>query len=184
VNHGTTGWAENNKGSRHNASDDSDDESEADFGDDEEDVDEHVPEESEDEDDFDEDEAMMGDDLEEKNRSLVVKLSVTPPKLRNVLGPNSQAGNKLPTPSSDKGGEEHRLGESPLIEMPDAPEATSSKEAQAAAQQSPTLNANFAERNNTSPAALHATSLAFRGSPEKTHAQPVSRPLDVEANHE
>ncbi|PNP80195.1 hypothetical protein FNYG_06438 [Fusarium nygamai] len=184
VNHGTTGWAENNKGPRHNASDDSDDESEADFGDDEEDVDEHVPEESEDEDDFDEDEAMMDDHLEEKNRSLVVKLSVTPPKLRNVLGPNSQAGNKLPTPSSDKGGEEHRLGESPLIEMQDAPEATSSKEAQAAAQQSPTLNANFAERNNASPAALHATSLAFRGSPEKTHAQPVPRPLDVEANHE
>lgn len=184
VNHGTTGWAENNKGSLHNASDDSDDESEADFGDDEEDVDEHVPEESEDEDDFDEDEAMMDDDLEEKNRSLVVKLSVTPPKLRNVLGPNSQAGNKLPTPSSDKTGEEHRLGESPLVEMQDAPEATSSKEAQAAAQESPTPNTNFAERNNASPAALHATSLAFRGSPEKTHAQPVPRPLDVGANHE
>ncbi|KAL5599853.1 hypothetical protein ACKRZS_014473 [Fusarium odoratissimum] len=184
VNHGTTGWAENNKGPRHNASDDSDDESEADFGDDEEDVDEHVPEESEDEDDFDEDEAMMDDDLEEKNRSLVVKLSVTPPKLRNVLGPNSQAGNKLPTPSSDKTGEEHRLGESPLVEMQDAPEATSNKEAQAAAQESPTPNTNFAERNNASPAALHATSLAFRGSPEKTHAQPVPRPLDVGANHE
>ncbi|KAF5255012.1 hypothetical protein FANTH_227 [Fusarium anthophilum] len=184
VNHGTTGWAENNKGPRHNASDDSDDESEADFGDDEEDVDEHVPDESEGEDDFDEDEAMMDDDLEEKSRSLVVKLSVTPPKLRNVLGPNSQAGNKLPTPSSDKGGDEHRLGESPLVEMQEAPEAMSSKEAQAAAQQSPNLNTNFAERNNASPSALHATSLAFRGSPEKTHAQPVPRALDVGANHE
>ncbi|KAM5376581.1 hypothetical protein ACJA88_006904 [Fusarium oxysporum] len=104
--------------------------------------------------------------------------------LRNVLGPNSQVGNKLPTPSSDKTGEEHRLGESPLVEMQDAPEATSSKEAQAAAQESPTPNTNFAERNNASPAALHATSLAFRGSPEKTHAQPVPRPLDVGANHE
>ncbi|KAF4452253.1 hypothetical protein F53441_4847 [Fusarium austroafricanum] len=184
VNHGTTGWAETNRRSRRNASDDSDDESEADFGDDEEDVDEHVPEESEDEEEFDEDEAMIDDDLEEKNRSLVVKLSVTPPKLRNVLGPNSQAGNKLPTPSSDKGAEEPQSGEAPLVEMEDVPVATPSKEAQAATRQSPTPDVNFAERQNTTPATLHATSLAFRGSPEKTLAQPISRPVDVNATHE
>ncbi|KAJ4268482.1 hypothetical protein NW762_002545 [Fusarium torreyae] len=182
VNHGTSGWAEN-KPSRRNVSEDSDEESEAEFGDDEEDVDEHVPEESEEEDEFEEDEAMVDDDLEESNRSLVVKLSVTPPKLRNVLGPNSQAGNKLPTPNSDKGTEEAQPSGAAVVEMEDAPAATPSKEPKAATWQSSAPDSNLAEAQNATPAATHATSLAYRGSPEKTHAQPILRPVDVRSNH-
>lgn len=183
VNHGTSGWAEPKKTSRHNADGDSEEESEAEFGDDEEDVDEHVPEESDEEDELDEDEAMADDDLEEQNQSLVVKLSVTPPKLRNVLEPTVQAGNKLPTPSSDKGVEESRpSGET--VEMEDAPAATPSKEPQPTAQQSPIPDPDFAERKNSTPGTIHATSLAFRGSPEKTHAQPAPHPLDVSANQQ
>ncbi|QPC74012.1 hypothetical protein HYE68_004764 [Fusarium pseudograminearum] len=178
VNHGTSGWAEPKKTSRRNASDDSDEESEAEFGDDEEDVDEHVPEGSEDEDELDEDEVMADDDLDEQNQSLVVKLSVTPPKLRNVLEHNAQAGNKLPTPSSDKAAEESRPVGETVVEMEDAPAATPSKEPQPTAQQSPSQNPDFAEHQNSTLGTIHATSLAFRGSPEKTHAQPVPRPLE------
>ncbi|KAF4996102.1 hypothetical protein FGRMN_4695 [Fusarium graminum] len=185
VNHGTSGWSENNRGPRREGTDDSDEESEAEFGDDEEDIDEHVPDESEDEEEFDEDEPMADDDLEgDANRSLVVKLSVTPPKLRNVLGSNLQAGNKLPTPSSDKGGVERGHSEAPNVEMEDAPAATPSKEPQATTQQSPVPDQDSAEHQEKISAAIHATSLAFRGSPEKTHAQPVHRPLDVGAKDE
>ncbi|KAI6772074.1 hypothetical protein HG530_003032 [Fusarium avenaceum] len=184
VNHGTSGWSENNKAPRRKATDDSDEESEAEFGDDEEDVDEHVPEESEDEEEFDEDDPMADDDEEVQNRSLVVKLSVTPPKLRNVLGSNPQAGNKLPTPSSDMGNEERQRSEAPNVEMEDAPAATPSKEPQATTQQSPIPDPDSADHQEKTSAAIHATSLAFRGSPEKTHAQPASRPLDVGAKDE
>ncbi|CAG7555389.1 unnamed protein product [Fusarium equiseti] len=184
VNHGTSGWAEPKKTSRHNADGDSEEESEAEFGDDEEDVDEHVPEESDEEDELDEDEAMADDDLDEQNQSLVVKLSVTPPKLRNVLEPIAQAGNKLPTPSSDKGVEGARPSGETVVEMEDAPAATPSKEPQPTTQQSPIPDPDFAERKNSTPGTIHATSLAFRGSPEKTHAQPAPQPLDAGANHQ
>ncbi|KAF5660782.1 hypothetical protein FHETE_8773 [Fusarium heterosporum] len=185
VNHGTSGWSENNRGPRRGAIDDSDEESEAEFGDDEEDIDEHIPDESEGEEEFDEDERMADDDLEaDENRSLVVKLSVTPPKLRNVLGSNPQAGNKLPTPSSDKGDAERGHSEAPNVEMEDAPAATPSKEPQATTQQSPIPDQDSTEHQENISAAIHATSLAFRGSPEKTHAQPVPRPLDVGAKDE
>ncbi|GKU13336.1 unnamed protein product [Fusarium langsethiae] len=184
VNHGTSGSAEPKKTSRRNASDDSDEESEAEFGDDEEDV-EHVPGESEDEDELDEDEVMADDDdLDEHNQSLVVKLSVTPPKLRNVLESNTQAVNKLPTSSSDKAAEESRPSGETVVEMEDAPAAIPSKESQPKAQQSPNTDPDFAERQNSTPGTIHATSLAFRGSPDKTHAQPVPRPLDAITNHQ
>lgn len=99
ANHGTNGWAGSERRSRRNSYDESDEESEADFGDDEEDADAQ-PEESEDEDDADEDEVMGDDDvdLDDSPRSLVVKLSVTPPKLRNALAPLAQPQGVLPTP--------------------------------------------------------------------------------------
>lgn len=190
VNHGTSGWAGTSNGSRRNTADDSEDESEAEFGDDEEDVDEHVPEESEDEDEFDEDEAMIDDDLDDSARSLVVKLSVTPPKLRNALAPNAQANNKLPTPSSEKGGDKTQTPAAPLVEMEDAPAAESKtkeaagKEVEPAAGVSPAPDTQFADRQAATPAAIHVTPLAFRGSPEKQHVQPVPRPLDIGTSHE
>lgn len=100
-NHGTNGWAGAEKHSRRNSDDESDEESEVDFGDDEEDADVQ-PEESEDEDDAEQDEVMADDedDLDDSRRSLVVKLSVTPPKLRNALAPLDQPRGDLPTPLS------------------------------------------------------------------------------------
>ncbi|KAF4461469.1 hypothetical protein FALBO_11739 [Fusarium albosuccineum] len=171
VNHGTSGWTGTSNSSRRNITDDSENESEAEFGDDEEDADEHVPEESEEEDEFDEDEAMVEDDLDDSARSLVVKLSVTPPKLRNVLTPNSQAGNKLPTPSSDKGTGKIESPDTPLVEMEDAPAPVPKFEA--STRESPTPDHKVAERQSMTPAGIHVTPLAFRGSPEKPHAQPV-----------
>ena len=88
--------------SRRNTSAGSEEESDAEFGDDEEDADEHVPEESEDEDEFDEDEAMVDDDLDEQPHSLVVKLSVTPPKLQTALSPTDETSiARAVTPSKE-----------------------------------------------------------------------------------
>ncbi|KAI6785752.1 uncharacterized protein J7T54_006091 [Emericellopsis cladophorae] len=82
-------WAGRESRSRRDASADSDEEeTEAEFGDDE---DEHVPEGSDAEDDFDEDIVMEDEDLDDQPRSLVVKLSVTPPKLRRALTSAEQA---------------------------------------------------------------------------------------------
>lgn len=82
-------------------SEDEDGASEADDEDGEvDDGDAHVPEESDEEDEFEEDEAMAEDDLDDAPRSLMVKLSVTPPKLRTALdhletAPNTQPETKL-----------------------------------------------------------------------------------------
>ncbi|KAM5351549.1 hypothetical protein ACJ41O_004272 [Fusarium nematophilum] len=190
MNHGTTGWAGTSNGSRRNTTDDSENESEAEFGDDEEDADEQVPEDSDDEDEFDEDEAMVEDDLDDSTRRLVVKLSVTPPKLRNVLTPNLQAGNKLPTPGSERGTEKVQPAEAPLVDMQDAPAAApipedaAGKEPGLQAQQSPSPDPKLVARQAATPATIHVTPLAFRGSPEKPHAQPVPRALDIGATHE
>lgn len=98
ANYGTNGWSGAERRSQRNSYDESDEESEADFGDDEEDADAQ-PGESEDEDDVEEDEIMADDeDLDDSPRSLVVKLSVTPPKLRTVLAPLAQPRGDLPTP--------------------------------------------------------------------------------------
>lgn len=191
VNYGTNGWAETGRSRRN--TDDSEDESEAEFGDDEDDADAHVPEESEDEDDFDEEEAMVEDDLDDRPRSLVVKLSVTPPKLRNILSTNTQAGNIL-TPSSHRTkNEKLDTPEAPLVEMPDAPNVessingmpnsalatSSSKDAAGQHLLSPQREVNVADRQPPTPATIHVTPLAFRGSPEKSHVQPLPRPLDI-----
>ena len=190
VNHGTSGWAGTSNGSRRNTADDSENESEAEFGDDEEDADVHVPEESEDEDEFDEDEAMVDDDLDDSARSLVVKLSVTPPKLRSVLTPNPLVSNKLPTPSSERGGDKAEASEAPQVEMEDAPateaeiKEAASKKVEPTGRVSPAPDTKFAERQAATPASIHATPLAFRGSPEKPHVQPVPRPLDIGTSRE
>ncbi|KAH7170534.1 hypothetical protein EDB81DRAFT_169173 [Dactylonectria macrodidyma] len=187
VNHGTTGWLAKTTRSRQ-ATEDSDDESEADFGDDEEDVDEHLPEESEEEDEFDEDKAMVEEDLGDQPQSLVVKLSVTPPQLKRVMTPKWKADKIVPSPNSY---EKDEGSKAPLIEMEDAPTTTplknttdmeaGSKVATLASQaeQTPESNSKAIDYQAGTPASIHATPLAFRGSPEKPHARPLPRPLNV-----
>lgn len=191
---GANGWSEHQ--SRQGGSDE---ESEAGFGDDEDDA--HVPEESEDEDEFDEEEAMVEDDIDDQPQSLVVKLSVTPPKLRTVLSPIDQGPNMLPTPDAQDWKVEAPVPESQTIEMQDAPapapvtapETNSMPPEQTNREKTPQPQINTPQ-THTSPAdiadkvagidaptlsAIPATNLAFRGSPEKPHAQLASPSEDV-----
>lgn len=191
ANHGTNGWGGTR--SRRNTSADTDDgESEAEFGDDEEDA--HVPEESEDEDEFDEDEAMVEDDLDDQPQSLVVKLSVTPPKLRTALAPINQAGNTLPTPEAHDSKANGGTSEGSVVEMHDAPiqDSISVADPTSKATPTPSRESTGGEKRST-PApperageaqphitpAIPATSLAFRGSPEKLQAQPLPPVIGV-----
>ena len=187
VNHGTNGWAGTSTRSRRNTSDSDEDESEAEFGDDEEDADALAPEDSEEEDEFDEAEAMVEDDLDDQPQSLVVKLSVPSPKLRDILELSTQAGNILASPISLQRDMKVDTHEAPVVEMQDAPALGISNiepglTSEGVAGQNldtPERNINCADRQSAAPATIHVTPLAFRGSPEKPHAQLVPRPIDI-----
>lgn len=191
ANNGANG--ESSARSRRNDSYDSEEESEAEFGDDEEDVDVQAPEESEEEDEFDEDEAMVDDDLDDKPRSLVVKLSVTPPKLRNALAPIDQPANPIPAPTSGDRKNGVETPEAPLVEMHDAPELgsvtdyakTHTSDPVSVPEQKtearPATPASVTKTELAQPmkeSAVPAISLAFRGSPEKLQVQPVANPTE------
>ncbi|KAG5951270.1 hypothetical protein E4U53_003453 [Claviceps sorghi] len=168
-------------------------ESEDDFGDDEDDKDVHVPaEESEDEDESFNEEIVVKDDVLEQPQSLVVKLSVTSPKLRTALTPSDQTPNMLPTPDAQNQKFETGVSESKTVEMQDAPvpEAESNPSDSSKNQQVPSAMASTPQKETkTSPTDVSEeknhvdahevpvvvpTSLAFRGSPEKSHAQTAS----------
>ncbi|RFU80332.1 hypothetical protein TARUN_1880 [Trichoderma arundinaceum] len=163
--------------------------SDAEFGDDEDDVDAHIPEESEDEDEF-KDEAMDEDDLDMQPQTLVVKLSVTPPKLRGVLTPSEQAANLLPTSSDGNWKDSERNLKDASAGPPDTP--TPNQQVFETGVYAPLSGAKTTERHVTPeaavqhpadqssiPSAVSATSLAFRGSPEKQPAQLVPGTIDV-----
>ena len=197
---GSDGWSESKRVSRHNGSADSDDDgTEAEFGDDEEDADAHMPEESEeDEDEFDEDEAMVDDDIQDHPQSLLVKLSVTPPKLRTVLSPNMQAVNFQPLPTDEEEIKSVAL-DRPLTELKDnaiaQPGQTADKpNIMSTEMTSPNPNGIVDKNDRPSspgskglgtPAKMNtdsttsATSLAYRNSPEKHHVQ-LTAPLGVD----
>lgn len=161
----------------------SDDEegTEADFGDDENDVDAHVPEESEDEDDeFNEDEAMVDDDLDDHPDSLVVKVNVTPPKLKGVMASNEQAAN-LQAPNNSE-----QAGEKPASKGPFETQSSNNVNTDLKPQDgskaslpvdkndrpaTPSAVDGSAQTSTSPPLGHSATSLAFRGSPEKRPAQ-------------
>lgn len=218
LNYGTNGMSESReRGHRGNSMDSDEAESEADFGDDEDDVDAHVPEEfDKGEEEFEAEEVMGEDDIEADPKSLVVKLEVTPPKLRTVLSPVEPGPNALPTPDGQDSLDWKVKPEtpiSPLVDMSDAPpQEGAAKDALSVAPETkpaeiqPTTDSTStapepagevrtndtaqpgtpeettkAEEDSksivTSEApnamALPSTSLAFRGSPEKPHAQPL-----------
>ncbi|KAG6004876.1 hypothetical protein E4U21_000652 [Claviceps maximensis] len=176
-------------------------ESEDDFGDDEDEKYVHVPaeesedeDENEDEDEFFNEEAAADGDVSEKPQSLVVKLSVTSPKLRTALTPFDQTPNMLPTPDAHDWKIDANVSESKTVEMQDAlvAGATSNLTKSSKKQQSPPLMANTRqtetlnsptnpteEKNHIDAQGLPEvipTSLAFRGSPEKPRAQIASAP--------
>lgn len=166
------GWgASRSRG--HSAGTDADDESVAASADEEEDA--HIRDDSDDDDEFDEDEAMVDDDLEYEPQSLVVKLSVTPPKLRTVLAPIEPAVATLPTPEA----QDWKAGPcTPEVEMQDAPVQESISVV--VASPAPAEPAPHADTRAATPppsdgapdsqpcaAAAAVTPLALRGSPEK-----------------
>ncbi|KAJ6780501.1 hypothetical protein PWT90_02977 [Aphanocladium album] len=190
----TNGWSETNgrDRSRRGSMDSDDVASEADFGDDEEDADVHVPEESdEEEDEFDADEAMVDDDIEENPKSLVVKLEVTPPKLRTALSPIDSVPNALPTPDLDDqksavADVRTQPATKVIMRDPAAPAIEPEKKPQLPVEIRPTEQ--LAHPSDTkadesgpgavpgSPVPISSAPLAFRGSPEKKHAQPAAMP--------
>jgi hypothetical protein len=197
--HGSNGWTDSRRASRRNTSADSDDEgTEAEFGDDEEDA--HVPEESEEEEDeFDEDEAMVDDDINDQPQSLMVKLSVTPPKLRTVLSPNTQAVNFMPVAPEEEDSRP-QTQEGPLSEMENGAVAQADNATEGTkpavsgdtmSQATGTVDKNdrpttsgsvpaSAQASVPEDAPLSAIPLAYRGSPEKPNAQlAASTPLSV-----
>jgi hypothetical protein len=157
------------------------------MGDDEEDADEHVPEESDDEDDFDEDEAMVDDDLDDARQSFVVKLSVTPPKLQTALKreEDQRMADTVPVDQTTKStarasGIDETEGETGKA-LPSQQESSESPSQKALAPPQPLNEVQEtaftpkklepAVEKSSTPSAVSATSLAFRGSPEKPHDQ-------------
>ncbi|KAJ6446360.1 hypothetical protein O9K51_01133 [Purpureocillium lavendulum] len=181
--HGANGWEEARP--RRPSAGSDDEESEAEFGDDEEDA--HIPEESEDEDDFDDDEAMVEDDLDDQPHSLVVKLSVTPPKLRTALAPVGQAMAMLPTPEAQDWKSNASTPGGPTVDMDDAPIQDSISVAAGKLKEVPDSSPlpAVADRHATPPpsdqaselqrssgqSSMVAASLAFRESPDKPRTQ-------------
>ncbi|KAM4054755.1 hypothetical protein HRG_005578 [Hirsutella rhossiliensis] len=135
---------------------------------------------SEDEEEFEEDEV----DSDEKPRSLVVKLSVTPPRLRTVLAPANRVDNTSAT-SEDQGRRGNtRTADTVTVGTPEAPAQDSISVVDGASRGAassfpgaagePTSNGpdNAEKAREQSPSAAAPTSLAFRGSPEQASVQP------------
>ncbi|PHH73054.1 hypothetical protein CDD80_4079 [Ophiocordyceps camponoti-rufipedis] len=134
--------------------DDTDDGSEVEFGDDEEDADAHIPEESEEDDEFDDD-TMMDEETNLQPRTLVVKLSITPPKLKTVLANRQEAPAPAPLRDSICVSRE-ALGPLKVVGQTEASAQTRPEPAGSSEQ---TISA------------ITASSLAVRGSPEKVMAK-------------
>lgn len=176
VNHAINGV---NGSRRHgNGSADTDDEdgSEAGFGDDEHDADAHISHESDDEEEFEEDEV----DSDEQPRSLVVKLSVTSPRLRTVLAQPAQANKTFAAEEDQRRKVKTSTADTVMLGTPEAPaqEYTTSVVDRAprgatgerSMESAPPVNVDV--QREPSPSAAAPTSLAFRGSPEKALRQP------------
>ncbi len=184
ANQSTNGWGDaGSRGNRDTSPGSDEDESEAEFGDDEEDADVHVPEESEDEDDYDEDEAMVDDDLDEQPSSLVVKLSLTPPQLKSALAPVDQGPEAPATPNFKENG---KTSQSRAVDMTDLPRpgaeaepvngvavtmstlgSAENKPSEKTETLTPVTSTDPLTEKTTNVPSTPATSLAFRGSPEK-----------------
>ncbi|KAG6202941.1 hypothetical protein E4U50_005976 [Claviceps purpurea] len=147
-----------------------DDESEVESGDDEDDkyVQVRVGESEDEDDDEDENEGEEEDEsynqdemiedgiVVEQPQTLVVRLSVTPPKLKTALTSIDQTPNMLPTPDAQDWKTDTSVSESKMFEMPDAPPVLdaqlSSMEPTSKEQQTPPFMANTPQtESQTSP---------------------------------
>ncbi|PFH58654.1 hypothetical protein XA68_13400 [Ophiocordyceps unilateralis] len=148
--------------------DDTEDGSDAEFGDDEDDVDAHIPEETEDDDEFDEDEIMMDEETDIQPRSLVVKLSLTPPKLKTALAPAGPSTGPLAT-ADRKDTPTPALAQDSICVSKEA--LSSPKSVGKPGKTSAQARSEHAGSSAQTISAISATRLAVRGSPEKVMAQ-------------
>lgn len=166
-----TGRSRRSAAANHGTNDsmDTDEESEAEFGDDEDDVDAQIPEESEDEDEF-KDEVMDEEDLEMQSQTLVVKLSVTPPKLKGVLAPSEllPASNESDVKDVTAGPPDTPTPKQQVFETEVLVPTPGTKTTERHATPEPI------DRQVLGQPSISSTSLAFRGSPEKQPAQLVA----------
>lgn len=150
---------------------DEDEPSEPDYGDSEGD-DEHVPHDSNEEEESDEEE-LLDEDLDvQGDRKLVVKLAVDKTKLQGV------AAVGLPSPVIETAD----VDMSHDVDMKDAPAEDKATGVDLPRQPTPepTINTNSEKNGSRTPAAeVTETSLAFRGSPEKPQA-PQPAPVDAQ----
>ncbi|KAK1756084.1 hypothetical protein QBC47DRAFT_179578 [Echria macrotheca] len=200
VNHGLNGWATKKRKSEEYESDEDDDVSEPDFGDDEED--DHVPDEDdEDEEEFDEDVLMEDevDDLDGKGQerfmftfpirvtfdenNKVRRLPGSPPATDKHKHPRAAHRNVVMSDESESGGSTDVPGEPEVIAEPEGPaaeEISVATKLPAPALESVAPAAPVPQSPlKTTPIPTNGapTALAFRGSPEKP--QHVSMPIDV-----
>ncbi|SPO02843.1 uncharacterized protein DNG_05519 [Cephalotrichum gorgonifer] len=170
-NHSANGWADRSGDSMEE--DDEDDEaSEADYGGDEGDGD-HVPDESNDDDDDDDlvEEELLKEDLDvQDDKSFVVKLAVDSSRLKGL------APGGLPSPVNDS----KDAGVSLDLHMKDAPVEGEALDIPRQLTPEPTVKADSEENGSrTTTAGITATSLAFRGSPEKSHIDAHAPSVDA-----
>ncbi|KAI0476697.1 hypothetical protein F4859DRAFT_521275 [Xylaria cf. heliscus] len=188
VNHGTNGWTSSGKKKGRSSTDDEmdedEDDSEPDLGDDEED--DHVPDaDSEDDDDdeeddeFDEDEAMVDDDLDGSNESMVVKLKYSPKANGTATttmdldafrydggGDKGSKGGNRPGVQG-KGGPKS----SPHVEKSEESIAVATTVKRQTTPEPTVAKVTLAAAGTPALKSLQSTSLAFRESPEKTQQQ-------------
>ncbi|GAW21777.1 hypothetical protein ANO14919_113020 [Xylariales sp. No.14919] len=184
VNHGTNGWAATKKKGYSPVDDEMDDDgddSELDLGDDEDD---HIPDEDseEEDDDFNEDEAMGDDDLEDGDKSMVVKLKYSPKTNGAIMDLDAfryDGGDKRGNQPSVKAGGSPKG--SPLLERSEESIDVVTNKRQA----TPQVAAENPEKQHLHPSptlalnSLQPTSLAFRESPEKTQQKSLRKSVDI-----
>lgn len=165
------GWTGQNDGSM--GDEEEDEPSEPDCGDSEGD-DEHVPHDSNDEEEDYDDEELLDEDLDvQGDKKLVVKLAVDKTKLKGV----APAG--LPSPVN----EAEAVNMPQDVDMKDVPVEGENTGADLPRQPTPEpANKTDSEKNvsRTPAVEMTETSLAFRGSPEKPQAAPQPAPVDAQ----
>ncbi|KAL1871719.1 hypothetical protein VTK73DRAFT_1859 [Phialemonium thermophilum] len=198
VHHGMNGWASRTRKSEEYESDEDDEGSEPDFGDDEEE-DEHVPEdEEEDEEEFEEDDVMEDDLPEEVQPRLVVKLPIKAavdgdgkaklvdaaaeqPAEESAQTVQPQHRNTAVSDEPDATDGRDVPGQAPPAEN-ERPEdvisaAAGAKEAQEGRPDPVAPPPPAAVATPLTPTSGPPSSLAFRGSPEKV--EQIPQPIDV-----
>ncbi|ORY69972.1 uncharacterized protein BCR38DRAFT_333623 [Pseudomassariella vexata] len=181
VNHGTNGWASTRTRGYNSMDDEDESPSEPDLGDDEEE--EHVPDDSNEEEEFDEemaDEDDLGDaPLNDNPKSMVVKLKV-PSKEAQERNGSKVNFDKFRYNGSDSKTDKAAASEAMNDEKTEESISVAPRKRATPDSTVQTSRGSFGSTERLPPPtpasnSLHSTSLAYRESPDKLQAKPVSR---------